>query len=263
MNRRLFGGLLAALVIIAVFYLVVPAPKTKAPGSSNASTAQNDKSPSASVIGQSTGGFDKSKYPLDEASSLWVIVNKGRRLPADYVPAGLTPPSVATAGRELVRSDTASALEDMFSAAAKQGLKLEVVSGYRSYSYQQQVYGGYVRSVGTAGADTFSARPGSSEHQTGLAADLGALSGKCQLDQCFGDTPEGKWLAANCYKFGFIIRYPKGKDSLTGYEYEPWHVRYVGKDLAAQINKSQQTLEQFFGLPAYATYPVESLTLKE
>jgi D-alanyl-D-alanine carboxypeptidase len=162
----------------------------------------------------------------------------------------------------LLRQVPAAAIEKLVSAADNDGMKLMLVSGYRSYSTQQSVYSGYVSSQGKDYANATSAQPGHSEHQTGLAADIGATSRKCQLDVCFGDTAEGKWLAANAYKYGFIVRYQKDKSNLTGYAYEPWHVRYVGNDLAAEINKTGQTLEQFFGLPAYPDYPVKPYELK-
>jgi D-alanyl-D-alanine carboxypeptidase len=148
-------------------------------------------------------------------------------------------------------------------AAAKQsGIELKLASGYRSYANQAATYSNYAKTYGTSQADTFSARPGHSEHQTGLAADLEPIDGQCELDQCFGDLPEGKWLAANAYKYGFIVRYQKGAQDLTGYEYEPWHMRYIGTGLSDQINTSGQTLEQFFGLPNITSYPSTSLTLK-
>ena len=106
-----------------------------------------------------------------------------------------------------------------------------------------------------ASADDESARPGFSEHQTGLAVDVGMANATCEVDQCFGATPAGKWVAANGYKYGFIVRYPQGLSDITGYEYEPWHLRYVGVGLATEMhNKAVQTLEQFFDLPAATDY---------
>ena len=197
---------------------------------------------------------------------MWVVVNKGRQLPSDYVPAGLVVPTVplrlsGSAAEMHVRSDTAAAMEKMFAAAKNEGINLMLASGYRSYATQVSVYNGYVSASGVDQADTFSARPGHSEHQTGLAADVEPTSRVCEVEQCFENTPEGKWLAANSYKYGFIIRYQKDTQALTGYEYEPWHVRYVGSDLSAQIHQTGQTLEQFFGLPNYSTYPDKSLIL--
>ncbi|MDB5161245.1 MAG: D-alanyl-D-alanine carboxypeptidase [Candidatus Saccharibacteria bacterium] len=217
--------------------------------------------------GQAASSFNKKQYSIDEVASLWAVVNKGRALPSSYAPAGLTVPNVPLSegggsDNMHVRADTASALESLVNGASGAGIKLMLVSGYRSYSTQKAVYGGYVTSQGQAFADSTSARAGHSEHQTGLAADLGAASRACQLEQCFGDTREGKWLAANAHSYGFIIRYQKGQESLSGYEYEPWHIRYIGKELGAQLYSSGQTMEQFFGLPAYSSYPAAPFSLK-
>jgi D-alanyl-D-alanine carboxypeptidase len=123
------------------------------------------------------------------------------------------------------------------------------------------LYGGYVSTQGRHDADASSAHPGFSEHQLGLAADVEPASRKCEVASCFADTTEGKWVADNAYKYGFIIRYQKNRNNLTGYEYEPWHVRYVGKALAGQIQQSGQTMEQFFGLQAFADYPANPYQL--
>lgn len=208
-------------------------------------------------------GFKKSQYSLNDPASLWVLVNKGRKLPSDYAPKSLVAPAVTKRfSVALLRYDAAAKLEALFEAAAQSNLKFLLVSGYRSYSTQTSVYAGYVGRDGQTAADTYSARPGHSEHQTGLAADVGSVSRTCELDQCFGDTAEGQWLAANSYKYGFVVRYQEGKEKLTGYTYEPWHLRFVGVELAEQIQNSGQTLEQFFGLPAYPTYPTTPLLLK-
>jgi D-alanyl-D-alanine carboxypeptidase len=202
-------------------------------------------------------GFDKKKYSLSDPSSPWVVVNKQRPLsPKDYVPADLTTPKVATrTGDAKVRQATASALETMFTAAAKNDTPLKISSAYRSYGYQVTLYQGYVKSQGQTIADSQSARPGYSEHQTGMAADLSPLDGSCSVQKCFATTSSGKWLAANAYKFGFIIRYPEGLTPITGYDYEPWHVRYIGGDLANEMHKDGVlTLEQFFDLGAAADY---------
>ena len=130
------------------------------------------------------------------------------------------------------------------SDAKNEGFNLKVISGFRSYSSQKSTYNGWVNKYGQAKADTLSARPGHSEHQTGLAADINSLN------QSWGNTDEGKWLNNNCYKYGFIIRYPYGKDDITGYIYEPWHIRYVGKDLAEKLYNDGNwiTLEEYFGI---------------
>jgi D-alanyl-D-alanine carboxypeptidase len=261
-RKKLVYGLIVAALLTIVVVLAWPAERLVNSGSSTIKTSNDTKR-----LIQPDNNFNKQQYSTDQASSLWVVVNKGRVLPGSYVPSDLVVPkmqlrySAATPDMH-VRADAAEALGQMFDAALQSGLNLMLTSGYRSYSSQVAVYGNYVKQSSVAEADTFSARPGHSEHQTGLAADLEPYDQKCELDQCFGDTPEGKWLAANCYKFGFVIRYPKDGQSLTGYVYEPWHVRYVGKGLADQLHRSGTTLEQFFGLPIYTSYASNSLTLK-
>jgi D-alanyl-D-alanine carboxypeptidase len=244
-NKKVLTTCLTAILLVLVVLLAWPNASKTATGN----------------------GFNKSLYATDIASSLWVVVNKGRALPADYVPAKLVVPKMplrlnASSPGMFVRSDTAAALEAMATQASKDGINLMLTSGYRSYVDQATVHENYAQTQSVAAADSFSARAGHSEHQTGLAADLEPTSQSCELDQCFDSTLEGKWLAANCYKYGFIIRYQKDTTSFTGYEYEPWHIRYVGKDLAAQLQITGQTLEQFFSLPFYINYPSVSLTLK-
>jgi zinc D-Ala-D-Ala carboxypeptidase len=204
--------------------------------------------------------FNKQLYSLTDSKSIWVVVNKQRALnPIDYAPS-LTVPTIplrlASASDEMhVSTQMAPALERLVAAGKSAGVNLMLASGYRSYSLQVLVYNSEVKNYGQAKADQESARPGHSEHQTGLAADLEPASRQCEIDQCFGSTPEGKWLAANAYKYGFIIRYPQGKQNITGYEYEPWHVRYVGTALSMEMHKEGiNTLEEFFGLPSAPTY---------
>jgi D-alanyl-D-alanine carboxypeptidase len=261
-KKKIYYGLIVGLILVAVIILAWPAKKIY-----NNNPAAQTK-PSTVDSAAQTPTFDKNLYPTDESKSLWVVVNKGRVLPSNYTPANLAVPNVplrqGVASPEMhVRADTAAAIEKMFAAAKSDGIDLKLESGYRSYAEQTSVYSGYVSASGQAQADTFSARPGHSEHQTGLAADIEPIDRTCEVEQCFENTPAGKWLAANAHKFGFIIRYQKGTQNLTGYEYEPWHVRFVGIDLAQQIYAASQTLEQFFGLPAYTDYPTQSLTLKE
>lgn len=128
--------------------------------------------------------------------------------------------------------------------AEAEGLYLQLSSGYRSYYDQVVVYNGYVNEVGYETADTFSARPGFSEHQTGLVIDLNSI------DDSFGYTPEAAWVAEHAHEYGFIIRYPDGMESITGYKYEPWHIRYVGSEVATEIYNRQTCLETYLGLPA-------------
>ena len=154
-----------------------------------------------------------------------------------------------------LRAEPATALEEMFAAAKSDGIQLMLSSGYRSYDYQVSLYDGYVSSAGQTQADIQSARPGYSEHQTGLAFDAEPVSRTCELEQCFADTPEGKWLATHAYEYGFILRYTPADIATTGYESEPWHFRYVGKALATEMHKKGvATLEKFFKITGGHSY---------
>jgi D-alanyl-D-alanine carboxypeptidase len=137
---------------------------------------------------------------------------------------------------------------------AAAGITLRMSSAYRSYARQQTIYNGFVAREGVAGADTHSARPGNSEHQTGLVVDLDDGTG-CNLSACFGTRPGGIWLAENAWKYGFILRYGNGWQPIVGYTYEPWHFRYVGVDVSTDMhNRGILTLEEYFGLPAAPDY---------
>ncbi len=163
--------------------------------------------------------------------------------------------SSSTSEEMLLRNQAATALENMFKAAKDLGINLLLASGYRSYSLQNGVYNRYVTTQGQAVADSQSARPGYSEHQTGLAVDVGGTNRVCEIEACFADSLEGKWVADNAYKFGFIVRYQNGTENTVGYIYEPWHLRYVGKDLATELNRlGNPTLEDFFQLGPAAIY---------
>jgi D-alanyl-D-alanine carboxypeptidase len=180
-----------------------------------------------------------------------VVVNKQRSLPADYVPNDLIQPDVpfSFAGKsekKLMREQAARALEQLFKKAEADGIQLYAVSGYRSYSTQKIIFDYNVQTQGEEEARRFSAHPGQSEHQTGLAMDISSPSIHFALEEAFGDTEEGRWLADHAPDFGFIIRYPEGKEAITGYAYEPWHIRYVGLRIARELTEKQMTLEQYF-----------------
>ena len=206
-------------------------------------------------------GFDKKARSIDDPTSIWFVVNKTRPIPdaANYEPPDLVSlrSDIPNPNGFPLRQETADALAVMVDAAkAEIGQQLVAQSGYRSYGIQVNAYNRYVNQLGTAGADLTSARPGFSEHQTGMAIDLLATGSGCSLDgPCFGDTTAGQWLAANAYRFGFLLSYPADKTAITGYEYEPWHFRYIGVDLATEMhNTGVTTLEEFFGLPAAPGY---------
>ncbi len=157
-----------------------------------------------------------------------MIANKTYTLPASYNPG--------------VQPEAMDAFYDMQAAAAADGISLWILSSFRSYEDQDVIYNRYVAQDGRDAADTYSSRPGHSDHQTGYTFDLNSLEQDFQYD------PAGQWLDKNCYKYGFIIRYPKGKESSTGYMYEPWHVRYIGVDLATKVTQSRLSLEEYFGI---------------
>lgn len=188
--------------------------------------------------------------------SLLVLVNKRNQIqPLAYSPPNLTSPSVIKRSGATLDARAASALESMFQAAKDEGITLMLSNGFRSYATQQSLYNSYVQQDGQANADTYSARPGHSEHQTGLAADIIVPSGTCSLEQCFGDLPEGKWLAQNAHNYGFIIRYTKTNKSEAGYTHEPWHIRYIGVSDAKQYyTNNASSLESYLGKPAAPDY---------
>lgn len=205
--------------------------------------------------------FSKAKFSVDDSNSIWVVVNKQRPLkPRDYVPGDLVTPAVPlrfnNGGPEMkLRKEAATALELMTKAAKADSTNLMIASAYRSFTTQNAVYDREVARFGQTTADTQSARPGYSEHQTGLSVDLEPTSRQCEIEDCFADTLEGKWLAANSFKHGFLLRYTADKVAVTGYRAESWHFRYVGIELAAEMNRQGIiTLEEFFGLPAAPGY---------
>lgn len=209
----------------------------------------------------STPSFNKKRLSIDDPASIWVIANKARPLnPSGYIPADLVIPSVPlrydTTYEEMkLRKEAAESLQEMTNDAKSESVNLKLASGYRSYNLQTSVYNNFVKTQGRATADTQSARPGYSEHQTGLAADLEPVDRSCEIADCFATTKEGVWLAANSYKYGYIVRYLPGKQNIVGYKYEPWHFRYVGRELAAELKKlDNPTLEEFFGLPPAPSY---------
>lgn len=170
-----------------------------------------------------------------------ILVNKYNKLSSSYVPENLVyieKPYSPDGGR--MTKDAYEAFKKMVDAADEDGLYLFSLSPYRSYDLQNNLYEGYASRDGYAEADTYSARPGSSEHQTGLAVDINSV------EDDFAYTKEAKWLAENAYKYGFILRYPKGKEYITGYQYEPWHYRYVGTEVSRDIYEKDITFEEYY-----------------
>lgn len=171
------------------------------------------------------------------------LINRQNAVSELYVPP--VREVVANGMNQSMRDDAATALEEMFEAAKEDGVRLSVVSGYRSYSKQATIY---QRKVATTGseekADELVARAGTSEHQLGLAMDV-SKNGSSSLTERFAETEEGQWVYQNAHRFGFIVRYLEGYEEITGYSYEPWHVRYVGREHAAAIYASQEPMETY------------------
>ena len=190
-----------------------------------------------------SGAVDRAA-PQHDVDGLLFLVNRDWRVSQNYVPQ--TCQADVPGQLRSMRTDAASALEEMFAACKEEtGMTLTSVSGYRSYSKQATIYNNKLKRVGSkAKADEYVARPGASEHQLGLAMDVGQKS-KTNLTASFGKTKGGAWVRENCWRFGFILRYQEGWEDVTGYQYEPWHVRYVGKENAALIEQAQQPLETY------------------
>lgn len=201
-------------------------------------------------------GFDRTQHSIDDPNSPWVVSNKLRPLdPIDWVPGDLVmPEGITSRNGQPLRAEAAASAATMLEAAEADGVWFLIGSAYRDYALQTSLYERYIQRDGQAAADTYSARPGHSEHQTGLAADFDD-DGACYLDWCFGDTAAGVWLRENAAEHGWIMRYPEGYDHITGFMYEPWHYRYVGPDLALEMREQGiLTLEEFFGLPEAPDY---------
>jgi D-alanyl-D-alanine carboxypeptidase len=193
---------------------------------------------------------DEDKKIIVNGLDILVLVNKDRSLLSDYVPPDLTEPDIpfsftGNLPKKLMRKEAAKALEELFEQATQDGIELLGQSAYRSYEVQESIFAYNADQCGEEEANRFSAYPGESEHQTGLAIDLTSHSVGFALVQRFGETPEGIWLKENAPGFGFIIRYPRGKEKITGYGYEPWHIRYVGRDAAKEMAAKEFTLEEY------------------
>ena len=195
--------------------------------------------------------FYENVITVSNGDSKLVLVNKNYALDSSYAPSDLVLPNVLALGHEqnktiYLREEASQHLEQLFSAAEQEaGLIFLARSGYRSYETQVSLYQRYVDQNGQEAADRFSARAGHSEHQTGLAIDVTADSVNGQLTTEFGKTAEGIWLKDNAHRFGYIIRYLEGRESETGYQYEPWHIRYVGVEAATEIYENNWILEQY------------------
>lgn len=219
---------------------------TSTTASSNSSEYPAPEIPSGNVVSKGTTSKSFKIQEINGATYIdgVLIANKTYALPQDFIPTNPDQPVNADRSSTCLDKTLMSAWNTMLKDATAKGLNIYIASGYRSYNYQVNVYNRYVKSDGAAVADTYSSRPGNSEHQTGLCFDLNTI------EDSFQYTNEGKWVNDNCYKYGFCIRFPKGKDSATGYQYESWHLRYVGVDLATKLynNGDWLSLEEYFGI---------------
>ena len=226
----------------------------EAPAATGAATSINSTADPLLPVDLNTILDPTTTVPLDTIpESYTVLVSRDYLLPADYIPGELVEPSVRFSYSEhldkrKMHITAANALEKMFRAAEEKGIILYGVSGYRSYERQQGIYNRNVALHGKKATDALSAKPGSSEHQSGLAIDISASSVNCLLTERLAETKEGKWIAKNCHKYGYIVRYPKGKTKITGYSYEPWHIRYVGVRTATFLYEHDLTLEEYYGV---------------
>lgn len=208
----------------------VPAVVTTAPPVTTSETTTTTTTESSEVEPTSPFPVETDITVIDGVTYIngILIVNKTYSVPESFDP-GVDPVAEAK-------------LLEMYDAAARDGLTLWTASGYRTYDYQRELYEAYAATDGYDAADTYSARPGHSEHETGLTFDVNDPT------SAFDDTPEAQWLKEHCAEYGFIIRYPKGKEDITGFMYESWHVRYVGEEIAKVIMENDICLEEYFGI---------------
>lgn len=236
----LLCGVIFILLVVSLG-MIWTAFSNNSSGQPNSNTAGN-----GSVQGNRTQETATSvQTEVTEPSDIMVFVNKSTSLDKKYVPSDLVWVDLRGVRETQLRKEAAGALEDLFKEADSKAITLYCCSGYRSFETQQELYQENVRTYGQKEADLISAKPGQSEHQTGLAMDVTADSVNLGLDESFGETAEGEFVKNNAHKYGFIIRYPEDKTSITGYAYEPWHLRYVGKDAASTIHEKNITLEEY------------------
>lgn len=221
-----------------------------APEDPEAEPPQSPGTPTEPPIEQPTAPV-KHVLTIEEATAqgMLLLVNKQNPIASNYKPNDLSPVKYyaenRTAASRYLRKEAADQFHRLVEAAKDEGCTLVMTTAYRSYGFQQILWNNYVAAEGAEAAARYSAKPGESEHQTGLAVDVTSPSVEYQLTGSFGETPEGVWLAENAPRFGFIIRYPQGKEHITGYLYEPWHLRYVGEAVATEISSNGLTLEEY------------------
>ncbi len=265
-KRNVLNKVLIAVIIFLIFYMVkvggislmnkidsnkeIKTTLVTKNTTSTSTTETTTTKPTTKKTTTSTTTTKKVDTTVSNTQGLKIIdgiliVNKSYPLPKDYVPTNTYKDATGlNYCTTCIDKDAYEKYKEMKADATALGLNIWIQSGYRSYNLQESLYNKYVNRDGKVAADTYSARPGHSEHQTGLAFDLNSISDDFQY------TDEGKWVNNNCYKYGYILRYPKGKEHITGYKYESWHLRYVGEELATKLYNNGEwiTLEEHFNL---------------
>jgi len=262
------GGLAAILILIIVVLTITFWQRNKI--QSEADSKKNSQTTTSQTIvsGNETEATTNTQTTTQEPSaqtetkeeikattavnttgtdSITTLVNKNHSIAASYVPGDLITVDLPSTRDTQLRSVAAEGLTKLFKAAEGAGLELYCCSGYRSYETQSELYAWNVDTYGVDGAELVSARPGMSEHQLGLAMDVTSAAVGFDLLESFGSTAEGQFIKENAHKYGFIVRYPQGKTDITGYAYEPWHLRYLGVDVATAIYNSGKTMEEYYG----------------
>ena len=253
MRNRIIFGAIVLLILLGIIFSIRGCAKHHQAKVKAKQEAQQKKStdPAEEARKKAVKAAKKRENPLTEdTGDILMIVNKEYGLSEEYKPNDLTKVehcdfSVGSDECHQLKKEPAEAIEEMFAAAREDGYEIIMRTGYRSYGYQAALYESYKEKDGEEAADKYSARPGSSEHQSGLCCDVG-IEGK-DLN-AFEGTDEAKWIADNSWKYGFVVRYPQDKEDITGYMYEAWHIRYVGKEVAEYMHEKNLTLEEYLEL---------------
>lgn len=250
-NKRFKISVVILALVVAVMAFVLTACGSSGGADQSASAASSSQSQGGNSGKNARSQSAQKALDRDVDNGYLILVNKekGNRLPADYEPADLQRVSYVAEDRSpagwTMRKEAAEQFDRLSEAAAADGINIVVTTAYRSYDFQKSLFTAYAARDGEEAASRYSARPGESEHQTGLTADLSTDEIDYANGSEYGGTRAGKWTAENCWKYGFIIRYPKDGEAITGYTYEPWHIRYVGKTAAKEIFDEGTTLEQY------------------
>ena len=245
---------LVAANVLAVSYVVLsrtkasPLPELSSaePAALASASAEPSASPTASAAAATAAPTPAVTADTVSDDSLCRLINADHPVDASYVPSGLAEADVTSDHVQMLRTEAIAPLQQMMADAKAQGVSLKLISGYRSYTLQVSLQNTYIARYGRKEADRFDDHPGASEHQLGLAVDLGNASSACELQECFSSYPASQWLEENAWKYGFILRYPESGEAVTGIRYSPWHYRYIGTEEAAKIHDSGLTMEEYY-----------------